>query len=175
MTGLRKRRVAELIPTVCSFRELHRTGRRRSALAAQCALNAWPIPLDNQIEFGVWGGMTERERRALLRRRPDVRSWRTLLETARLEHTRGDVVTIPAQQVTADLRTPRSIFVPAPLWPEGIPKAPPHRVSKPRRWGYPPVFDSGNPNTTGFANYAGTGQADGTTGSRVLGDLAQAV
>ena len=26
--------------------------------------------LDNRIEFGVWGGMTERERRALLRRRP---------------------------------------------------------------------------------------------------------
>ena len=27
--------------------------------------------LDNRVEFGVWGGMTERERRALLRRRPD--------------------------------------------------------------------------------------------------------
>ena len=26
--------------------------------------------LDNRVEFGVWGGMTERERRALLRRRP---------------------------------------------------------------------------------------------------------
>src|SRR5919108_5721256 len=36
--------------------------------------------LDNGIEFGVWGGMTERERRALLRRRPDVTSWRDLLE-----------------------------------------------------------------------------------------------
>ena len=31
--------------------------------------------LDNRIEFGVWGGMTERERRALLRRRPEVTSW----------------------------------------------------------------------------------------------------
>jgi WhiB family redox-sensing transcriptional regulator len=39
--------------------------------------------LDNNIEFGVWGGMTERERRALLRRRPDVTSWRQLLESAR--------------------------------------------------------------------------------------------
>ena len=39
--------------------------------------------LDNRIEFGVWGGMTERERRALLRRRPNVRSWSALLETAR--------------------------------------------------------------------------------------------
>ena len=41
--------------------------------------------LDNEIEFGVWGGMTERERRALLRRRPNVQSWRRLLETARAE------------------------------------------------------------------------------------------
>jgi WhiB family transcriptional regulator, redox-sensing transcriptional regulator len=39
--------------------------------------------LDNRIEFGVWGGMTERERRALLRRRPDVESWRELLAAAR--------------------------------------------------------------------------------------------
>jgi len=38
--------------------------------------------LDNQIEWGVWGGMTERERRALLRRRPAA-SWRKVLETAR--------------------------------------------------------------------------------------------
>lgn len=36
--------------------------------------------LDHRIEFGVWGGMTERERRALLRRRPDVHSWAELLE-----------------------------------------------------------------------------------------------
>lgn len=42
--------------------------------------------LDNNIEFGVWGGMTERERRALLRRRPHVTSWRQLLETARSEY-----------------------------------------------------------------------------------------
>jgi WhiB family redox-sensing transcriptional regulator len=42
--------------------------------------------LDNNIEFGVWGGMTERERRALLRRRPNVRSWRRLLETAREDY-----------------------------------------------------------------------------------------
>src|ERR1044072_2853734 len=40
----------------------------------------------NNIEWGVWGSMTERERRALLRRRPNVTSWRTLLETARDEH-----------------------------------------------------------------------------------------
>ncbi|HVX44938.1 MAG TPA: WhiB family transcriptional regulator [Mycobacteriales bacterium] len=39
--------------------------------------------LDNRMEFGVWGGMTERERRALLRRRPDVHSWKSLFDTAR--------------------------------------------------------------------------------------------
>lgn len=45
--------------------------------------------LDNRIEFGLWGGMTERERRALLRRHPTVTSWRRLLETARREYERG--------------------------------------------------------------------------------------
>jgi len=50
--------------------------------------------LDNRVEFGVWGGMTERERRALLRRRPNVTSWRRLLETAMtdFEHQRVIVV-----------------------------------------------------------------------------------
>lgn len=42
--------------------------------------------LDNRVEFGVWGGMTERERRALLRRRPEVTSWKQLLEDARRRH-----------------------------------------------------------------------------------------
>lgn len=45
--------------------------------------------LDNRVEFGVWGGMTERERRALLRRRPLVTSWRNLLLTARDEYERA--------------------------------------------------------------------------------------
>ncbi len=35
--------------------------------------------LDNRIEWGVWGGMTERERRLLLRQRSDVTSWASLL------------------------------------------------------------------------------------------------
>jgi WhiB family redox-sensing transcriptional regulator len=48
--------------------------------------------LDNRVEFGVWGGMTERERRALLRRRPDITSWRQLLESARQDYeSRGEV------------------------------------------------------------------------------------
>jgi WhiB family redox-sensing transcriptional regulator len=53
--------------------------------------------LDNRVEYGVWGGMTERERRALLRKRPEVRSWRQVLEEARdayLERT-GTVLIVP--------------------------------------------------------------------------------
>ena len=44
----------------------------------QCLADA----LDNRVEFGVWGGMTERERRALLRRQPDVASWHEVLVVA---------------------------------------------------------------------------------------------
>jgi len=46
--------------------------------------------LDNQIEWGVWGGMTERERRALLRRKPHA-SWRAVLEAARDQSAAGPV------------------------------------------------------------------------------------
>ncbi len=35
--------------------------------------------LDNRIEYGVWGGTTERERRSMLRRYPHVTSWRAAL------------------------------------------------------------------------------------------------
>lgn len=74
--------------------------------------------LDNQIEFGVWGGMTERERRALLRKRPDVRSWRNLLETARAQHSQVVTARVPTQAVidierrTIDLRA--TVTPPAP-------------------------------------------------------------
>lgn len=35
--------------------------------------------LDNEVDWGVWGGMTERERRAVLRRAPEVESWFPIL------------------------------------------------------------------------------------------------
>ena len=57
---------------------------RGCVVRTECLADA----LDNRIEFGVWGGMTERERRALLRRRPDVTSWRDLLEQARNQYER---------------------------------------------------------------------------------------
>ena len=79
--------VAHLVPSV-----------PRSPCKAKLVCVACPVrteclaeALDNRIEFGVWGGMTERERRALLRRRPDVTSWRELLEDARRQHIEEDV------------------------------------------------------------------------------------
>ena len=61
---------------------------RAKALCLGCPVRTECLAdaLDNRVEFGVWGGMTERERRALLRRRPDVQSWSRLLEAARRRH-----------------------------------------------------------------------------------------
>jgi len=71
--------------------------------------------LDNRVEFGIWGGMSEFERRALLRQRPSVASWRRLLETARTEYESATgllVLDKPAPQVH-DPQSP-----PAPTgWP----------------------------------------------------------
>ena len=55
---------------------------RTCPVRTECLAHA----LDHRIEFGVWGGMTERERRALLRSRPDVTSWTELLFAARDAH-----------------------------------------------------------------------------------------
>ena len=55
--------------------------RRVRVLCDGCPVRAKCLAeaLDHRIEWGVWGGMTERERRALLRKRPDVTSWYKLL------------------------------------------------------------------------------------------------
>lgn len=61
--------------------------------------------LDNRIEWGVWGGLTERERRALLRQRPDVKNWQTVLEKnetssrKEAERRRREVHLLGAEQV----------------------------------------------------------------------------
>ncbi len=70
---------------------LPRTAPSSSAGAARFGTECLADALDNGIEFGVWGGMTERERRALLRRRPDVKSWRELLEQARDNYERQGI------------------------------------------------------------------------------------
>lgn len=51
---------------------------QRCPVIAECLADA----LDNRTEFGVWGGMTERERRALLRNNPQVQSWWQLFSVA---------------------------------------------------------------------------------------------
>ena len=51
---------------------------QRCPVIAECLAEA----LDHRTEFGAWGGMTERERRALLRRNPQVTSWWTLFNQA---------------------------------------------------------------------------------------------
>lgn len=57
---------------------------KAKAVCATCPVRTECLAeaLDNEIEWGVWGGMTERERRALLRRRPSV-SWRQVLQEAK--------------------------------------------------------------------------------------------
>ena len=49
---------------------------RHCPVMQQCAADA----LDNQVEYGIWGGLTERQRRALLKEHPDVVSWAAFLE-----------------------------------------------------------------------------------------------
>ncbi|MFF4903209.1 WhiB family transcriptional regulator [Streptomyces sp. NPDC001068] len=51
-------------------------------------LDCLAYALDHREQYGVWGAMTERERRALLRRRPGVTSWAEIFRAAR---TREDV------------------------------------------------------------------------------------
>jgi WhiB family transcriptional regulator, redox-sensing transcriptional regulator len=69
---------------------------RACPVRTECLAHA----LDQRIEFGVWGGMTERERRALLRSRPDVRSWSELLHDARNAHY-ASTVEETAEQLAA--------------------------------------------------------------------------
>ncbi|HYQ35365.1 MAG TPA: WhiB family transcriptional regulator [Mycobacterium sp.] len=44
---------------------------RHCPVMQECAAEA----LDNKVEYGIWGGMTERERRRLLKQHPEIVSW----------------------------------------------------------------------------------------------------
>ena len=71
--------------------ELFVTGRKQREARQFCRVcpvrtQCLAYALDQRIEFGVWGGMTERDRRALLRRRPDVESWADVLADAEAAH-----------------------------------------------------------------------------------------
>jgi WhiB family transcriptional regulator, redox-sensing transcriptional regulator len=56
---------------------------RHCPVMQPCAADA----LDNRVEFGVWGGMTERQRRALLKENPEVVSWSDFLNKRRARST----------------------------------------------------------------------------------------
>lgn len=81
--------------------------------------------LDHRVEFGVWGGMTERERRALLRRRPNVTSWCRLLQTAQEEYERAVGV---AEQPVVQPEQPAAPAI-AVAAPRRAPEAPGTRAS----------------------------------------------
>ncbi len=61
---------------------------RHCPVQLECGADA----LDNRVEFGVWGGgLTERQRRALLRQHPEVTSWSAFFEAQR-RRQRADAV-----------------------------------------------------------------------------------
>jgi WhiB family transcriptional regulator, redox-sensing transcriptional regulator len=59
--------------------------RKAAAICRQCPviLECGADALDNRVEFGVWGGMTERHRRTLLKLHPEVVSWADLFAAQR--------------------------------------------------------------------------------------------
>lgn len=85
-----------------------RTICRGCPVLTQCLSHA----LNERIEFGVWGGMTERERRAMLRRRPDVTDWQVFLRSVAAR--RAEVAPLvsaagtPAPAVPEPTRSPES-------------------------------------------------------------------
>jgi len=58
---------------------------RHCPVMAECGADA----LDNRVEFGVWGGMTERQRRALLKQHPEVVSWAEFFSAQRKHRSAG--------------------------------------------------------------------------------------
>jgi WhiB family transcriptional regulator, redox-sensing transcriptional regulator len=58
---------------------------RHCPVMLECGADA----LDNRVEFGVWGGMTERQRRALLKQHPEVVSWAEFFAAQRKHRSAG--------------------------------------------------------------------------------------
>ena len=59
---------------------------RHCPVIAECLADA----LDNQMEFGVWGGMTERQRRVLLKQHPEGDSWAEFFAAQRKHRNASD-------------------------------------------------------------------------------------
>jgi WhiB family transcriptional regulator, redox-sensing transcriptional regulator len=58
---------------------------RHCPVMAECLADA----LDNQMDWGVWGGMTVRQRRVLLRQHPEVDSWSEFFAAQRRRRSTG--------------------------------------------------------------------------------------
>ncbi|GAB2754197.1 hypothetical protein GCM10027273_36110 [Nocardioides pakistanensis] len=83
---------------------------KRQCLGCPVKTECLTEALDNRIEWGVWGGMTERERRAVLLRHPDVTSWREFFLEARAAHAaqgRTSAGLGAAARAREDVRTTR--------------------------------------------------------------------
>jgi WhiB family transcriptional regulator, redox-sensing transcriptional regulator len=65
--------------------------RKATAICRHCpvVVECLAEALDNAVEFGVWGGMTERQRRALLKQHPEVVSWSEFLAAQRKHRNTG--------------------------------------------------------------------------------------
>lgn len=55
--------------------------RRAKRICARCSVreDCLAQALEDRVDFGVWGGLNERERRSLLRRFPATEDWRGLV------------------------------------------------------------------------------------------------
>ncbi|APC33241.1 transcription factor WhiB [Nocardiopsis dassonvillei] len=102
---------------------------RGCPVRTQCLAEA----LDSRIEFGVWGGMTERERRALLRRRKDVTNWYELLTSAERQYEREQAEQEPP---TSPIPAAAPALASSPD-PEPTPAPDPARVVAPVPTGMP--------------------------------------
>ncbi|HSX01168.1 MAG TPA: WhiB family transcriptional regulator [Candidatus Saccharimonas sp.] len=112
--------------------------------------------LDNRTEWGVWGGMTERERRAMLKRHPKVTSWRQVFEpaiqasqTQRQEAARHelapaarlDLPSEPHDRRPAVIRVAEHVDPPKTAPPPPVPTAPANQAARTVR----PISQSANP------------------------------
>ena len=58
---------------------------RHCPVVAECLADA----LDNHMEWGIWGGLTERQRRALVKEYPEVVSWSDFFAARRKRRKTG--------------------------------------------------------------------------------------
>jgi WhiB family transcriptional regulator, redox-sensing transcriptional regulator len=103
-----------------------RTICRGCPVLVQCLSHA----LDERIEFGVWGGMTERERRAMLKARPDVRCWASFLAEVAARRATGKAAarSQSARKAAARVTVTAPVVLPTP-----VPSAPAERAAPVQR------------------------------------------